>query len=86
MAGGAMTKCGAVLAAEYVLEHKAELLKREPGELISIFENRFMDMNSSITCRELRGGLGRPKLRSCRGCVEDSADILEAMLKESITK
>lgn len=68
-AGGAKIKCGAVLAAELVLDEKEELVRQ--------FEERFTAKNQSVNCRELRRGL-----RSCRGCVEDSAQILEEMLNE----
>lgn len=82
MAGGAKIKCGAVLAAEYVLDKKANEQGNSSADFISEFEKRFKEENTSVICRELRGGLGAPRLRSCRGCVEDSADILEQMLKE----
>lgn len=70
-AGGRMGKCGAVLAAEYVLAKRFG--KGSPQ--LSEFENSFTQRNSSVICRELRGGL-----RSCRGCVTDAAEILEDML------
>ena len=40
---------------------------------------RFRELNTSIVCRELRGN-GGVKLRSCRGCVEDCAWIVEETL------
>ena len=71
-AGGRMGKCGAVMSAEYVLAKKYG----EDSEQLAKFEKRFADKNKSVICRELRGGL-----RSCRGCVTDAAEILEAMLE-----
>ena len=79
-AGGRMGKCGAVLAAEYVLS------KRFPdsaAEKSAAFEKEFTDMNRSIMCRELKGALTGAPLRSCRGCVTDAAEILERMCSES---
>ncbi|SHM45544.1 C-GCAxxG-C-C family protein [Ruminococcus flavefaciens] len=70
-AGGRMGKCGAVLAAEYVLAQKYG----KDSDKISEFEAEFTSRNRSVMCSELRGGL-----RSCRGCVTDAAEILEKML------
>jgi len=80
MAGGRMGKCGAVLAAEYVLEkiygEKAEAKKQE-------LERRFMEMNRSVVCRELKGiGTGKV-LCSCRQCVTDAAELLEEFCNQS---
>lgn len=76
-ASGMKVKCGAVLAAELVLEAKSGG-EEEKKRLIEDFEKRFVGKNQSVVCRELRS----QRLRSCRGCVEDSAEILEEMLKE----
>lgn len=46
-------------------------------------QQQFIDKNSSIICDDLLGGQGRPKLRSCPGCVEDAASILEEYFKRS---
>lgn len=79
MAGGRMGKCGAVLAAEYVLKEKyGEASKSRIEE----FEREFISMNRSVMCRELKGGLTGKPLRSCRGCVADAAELLERTLSE----
>ncbi|WP_028518276.1 C-GCAxxG-C-C family protein [Ruminococcus flavefaciens] len=70
-AGGKMGKCGAVMAAEYVLASKYG----KDTDKINEFETEFISRNKSVMCRELKSGL-----RSCRGCVTDSAEILEEML------
>ena len=70
-AGGKMGKCGAVLAAEYVLASRYG----KDTDKINAFEAEFISRNKSVMCRELKSGL-----RNCRGCVSDSAEILEAML------
>ncbi len=77
MAGGRMGKCGAVLAAEYVLSKK---FTENTEEKITSFEQQFIKMNKSVVCRELKGGLTGSPLRSCRGCVTDAAQLLEKMI------
>lgn len=78
-AGGKMGKCGAVLAAEYVLKKKYPDSGEEKAEE---FDRVFMGMNRSLMCRELKGSLTGTPLRSCLGCVADSAEILERMCSE----
>lgn len=77
-AGGKMGKCGAVLAAEYILSQKYPV---KAQQLISDFESEFTGMNQTVMCRELKGALTGKPLRSCRGCVTDAAKILEKMCK-----
>jgi hypothetical protein len=76
MAGGRMGKCGAVLAAEKALEEKYGA--ENAAEMIAAFEEAFTRKNKSVVCSELRG----QRLRPCRGCVQDAAEILEQMLSE----
>ncbi len=78
MAGGKMIKCGAVLAAEEVLKRKYP--KETAEKKIEEFEAAFTGKNQSVVCREIRGLTGKGRLRSCRGCVTDSAEILEEMI------
>ena len=79
MAGGRMGTCGAVLAAEYVLREK---YGEASESKIAEFEKEFAEMNRSVICRELKGGLTGKPLRSCRGCVTDAAQLLERKLSE----
>lgn len=74
--GGAGIKCGAVLAAELAI-------KAQPNgdTLAAEIEKRFIDKNTSVICKELRGAGGR-KLRSCIGCVEDAAEILNGLIEK----
>ncbi len=77
-AGGRGIRCGAVLAAEKVLEHifdEATAAKKKEE-----LERRFTEMNQSVICAELKGRTGGKVLRSCPGCVEDAATILEEMV------
>ncbi len=79
-AGGKMGKCGAVLAAEYILDKK---FGSRSDELKQRFEEEFSGMNSSLMCAELKGrSTGKP-LRSCRGCVTDAAEILDHILEST---
>lgn len=73
-ATGKMGKCGAVMAAEYVLRKK---FGEDSTERLEEFEKQFIQTGKgSLMCRDLRGK--GPK--SCRACVTDAAEILETML------
>ncbi len=76
MAGGRMGTCGAVRAAQEVLIRKYGENDPRAAEL----ERRFREKNRSSQCREIKGGLDGTVLRSCRGCVEDAAALLEELL------
>lgn len=88
--GGAYKVCGAVMGA-YVIANfiKGNRNMEEPAqwneddlELLQEIEKRFEEKNSTIICKELKGiGTGQV-LRTCRGCVEDAAEILEEILEE----
>ena len=90
--GGAYNVCGAIMGA-YVI---ANCLKRnvnfentddfisENDPLLNEIKERFRAKNSSINCKDLKGLNGGPMLRSCRGCVEDAAEILEELLNENL--
>ena len=55
---------------------------RDDVKLLNEIEKRFKEKNSSVVCKELKGiGTGNV-LRSCRGCVEDAAEILEELIDE----
>ena len=79
-AGGKMGKCGAVLAAEYVLGKKfpPDIAQKKAAE----FEKRFTEMNQTLMCKELKGSLTGKAIRSCRGCVTDAAQLLDELLHE----
>lgn len=73
-AGGKMQKCGAVLAAEYVLSHSG---RTDTETLVRQFEERFINAEKGpVLCVDLRGKVPG----SCRACVTDAAQILEDML------
>lgn len=73
-AGGRAGKCGAVMAAEYVLK---QVYGSNADIKISEFERRFISKEKgSVMCIELQGKVPG----SCRACVTDAALILEDML------
>ena len=78
MASGRMGRCGAVLAAEKVLERKYG--PERAGALIERLELAFVAKNQSVFCADLRGR----RLRTCRGCVRDAAGLLEQILEEAL--
>lgn len=77
-AGGKMGKCGAVLAAEYVLRKK---FGDSADDKIAAFEKQFTEKNRTLMCKELKGALTGTVIRTCRGCVTDAAELLEDMCK-----
>ena len=86
--GGAYKVCGAVMGA-YVIANfiKGNRNMEEPAkwneddiELLQEIEKRFKEKNSTVMCRELKGVETGQVLRTCRGCVEDAAEILEEIL------
>ena len=42
------------------------------------------EKNTSVLCKELKGITTGTVLRSCRGCVEDAAEILEEIVKKKM--
>jgi len=81
---GAKEVCGAVsgmLMVASTISSDGNLdkpsTKQKTYKLMRELEEEFANKNQSIYCRDLLGGPGQPKLRSCPGCVEDAAAILE---------
>lgn len=81
---GASETCGAVCAMLMVASSvssdgnmDAPATKQKTYKLMRELQDAFREKNTSIICRELLGGKGKPKLRSCPGCVEDAAALLE---------
>ena len=52
----------------------------EDEALLKEIEIKFKDKNTSVICKDLKGITTGNVLRSCRGCVEDAAEILEEVL------
>ena len=70
MGSGRMGKCGALLAAERILEEKYG--KAESKTRIEELEKDFAGRRGSVQCRDLMG--------KCRQCVREAAEILERVL------
>ena len=88
--GGAYKVCGAVMGAYTIVnllngnvdaENPASWDNNDE-ELLRKIEARFKERNQTVDCKELKGIGTGTVLRSCRGCVEDAAEILEELLKE----
>ena len=73
--GGRKIKCGALCAAEIVLEKK---FGDSAADKISEFEQQFQAKVGALNCRDIR----RNNLRPCIGCVEDSAFFLSKILEK----
>lgn len=65
-------KCGAVLAAEMILD-KLGVDKKEE------FDKTFLDSNKSLQCKPLLE-TKKARNKSCHDMVEEAADILEKLL------
>lgn len=83
--GGAYKYCGALLGAvaamniaagAYDPENPAALDSKASDKTAELLR-RFEDKNGSVFCRELKGRDTGVVLRSCRGCVEDAAELAE---------
>lgn len=89
--GGAYKYCGALMGAVAAMNYKSGVLDPEnpadmegknAGAAAALLES-FRAKNGSVYCRELKGRDTGVVLRSCRGCVEDAAGLLEESLSES---
>ena len=89
--GGMHSVCGAVtgmlMAADLILgkadPEDPKATKQQSYVRTKLLAMQFVDKNSSMICAELLGGNGRPKLRSCDGCIEDAVEILENFIGDN---
>lgn len=72
---GAKIGCGAYMAAQLVLDHAAPADKKDAMK--AEMEQQFTVKIGSTACKEIK----EKKLRSCRGCVEDAAELLQGILE-----
>ena len=84
--GGMEGHCGALSGAAAVLgavNSTADLERTDSkGKSIRLsrkLTKRFQEKNGAVICRELKGIETGRMLRSCPGCVEDAAEILEEL-------
>ncbi len=88
---GSMETCGAVTAMAMVAGMKLSdgnldkpASKRDCYGIMKKMTNAFLEKNQSINCKEIKGITGGAVLRSCDGCIEDAANILENMLLNKV--
>lgn len=86
---GIMGPCGAVSAMAYLVG-----LKVSDGDLenpkskvdcyntLKPMQDAFMEKNKSLECRKLKGMDTGVPLRSCLGCMQDAAELVEKYLLE----
>ena len=86
---GTMGTCGAVSAMAAVVGMResdgcldAPATKKVCYKKMKELTAKFLEMNNSIICREIKGVDTGTVLRSCDGCVEDAARIVEEYLAE----
>ena len=84
---GSMEVCGALTGAYMLAGLKVSAgkggqgnTKTETYKLIRQMGERFREMNQTYICREIKGVGTGEILRSCNGCVEDAAQIVEEFL------
>lgn len=82
--------CGAISGAAAIIGLKNSSGKLEAPdskantyhlsrELVQTFKNK----NHSIICKDLKGVENDEVLRSCKGCIEDAAEILDEILAKA---
>lgn len=84
---GTMGTCGAVSAMAALAGMKLSdgnlekpETKKQCYRAMKEMTRRFEEKNKSIVCAELKGVDGGEMLRSCTGCIEDAAKIVEEIL------
>lgn len=86
---GTMGTCGAVsgmAAVVGMVESDGALdapkTKKASYKAMKALTEKFAEKNSSIICRELKGVDSGEVLRSCSGCIEDAAELVEEYLRD----
>lgn len=86
---GTMGTCGAVsgmAAVVGMIESDGALdapkSKKESYKAMKALTEQFKAKNQSVICREIKGVDTKKVLRSCDGCVQDAAEILEGYLAQ----
>lgn len=86
---GTMGTCGAVsgmAAVVGMVESDGALdapkTKKVSYKAMKALTEKFAEKNSSIICRELKGVDSGEVLRSCSGCIEDAAELVEEYLRD----
>ncbi len=84
---GTMGTCGAVSAMAAVVgmaesdgNLDAPKTKKVSYKTMKELTEKFIEKNQSIICREIKGVETGTVLRSCNGCIQDAAEIVEEYL------
>lgn len=87
---GTMGTCGAVSAMAALVGMKLSdgnldkpATKKACYKKMKEMTERFKEMNKSVICEEIKGVKTGEVLRSCDGCVEDAAKIVEELLLDA---
>lgn len=79
--------CGALSGALAVLGMKNSTgcenigSKKDTYAKAKVMMEKFAEMNTSVLCKDLKGVNGKPKVRTCDGCIEDAACLVAECLK-----
>ena len=86
---GTMGTCGAVSAMAAVVGMKesdgaldAPKTKKISYKVTKSLIGKFAEKNESVICRDIKGVDTGKVLRSCNGCIEDAAELLEEYFRE----
>lgn len=86
---GTMGTCGAVSAMAAVVGMvesdgalDAPQTKKESYKAMKGLTEKFLEKNKSIICKEIKGVETKEILRSCNGCVQDAAELIEEYLSQ----
>lgn len=91
--GSMNATCGAVTGACAVVgalnscgDLEKPVSKGATYKLSREITDRFLEKNSTITCKELKGIETGKMIRSCPDCIRDAARILEGVLEKMLTE
>ncbi len=86
---GTMGTCGAVSAMAAVVGMvesdgalDAPKTKKESYKAMKALTEKFKEKNGTVVCKELKGVETKKFIRSCDGCVQDAAELLEEYLEQ----
>ena len=86
---GTMGTCGAVSAMAAVVGMvesdgalDAPKTKKESYKSMKALTEKFKEKNGTVVCKELKGVETKKVIRSCDGCVQDAAELLEEYLEQ----
>ena len=75
---GTMGTCGAVSAMAAVVG----MVESDGALAMKALTKKFKEKNGTVVCKELKGVETKKVIRSCDGCVQDAAELLEEYLEQ----